>query len=266
MTALAAMSRNYNPFDEEEDEDFRSAKWRQPSDFSDDPAENQRQGPVDKQRALQQEVMRRAAATVDSSDRCVALIYESEQVGVEAADELVRQGEALKRTERMVDSMEQDLKTSQRHINNIKSVFGGFVNYFKAKPAEPPAAAAAPEYTPNNRLQDAVAAGKGQEANYQASHPNLRKLNTDEFSNNATSASSSSSPQYPKNQVLRDYHQKVDNNLDVMSSGLGRLKNLALGLQNEIDDQDVILGRVTTKVEKVDLNIKRTDQKIRKEL
>lgn len=53
---------------------------------------------------------------------------------------------------------------------------------------------------------------------------------------------------------------------DVMSSGLGRLKNLALGLQNEMDDQDVILGRLTTKVEKVDLNIQKTDQKIRKEL
>ncbi|KAJ1093783.1 hypothetical protein NDU88_006875 [Pleurodeles waltl] len=259
------MSRSYNPFDEDEDDDFRSAKWRQPSNVSDDSAEKQHQGPVDKQRALQQEVMRRAAATVDSSDRCVSLVYESEQVGVETAEELVRQGEALKRTERMVDSMEHELKTSQRHINNIKSVFGGFVNYFKPKPAEPPAAAAAPEYTPNNRLQDAVSAGKGQEANYQASHPNLRKLNTDECSNNAAGASSSSQP-YPKNQVLRDYHQKVDNNLDVMSSGLGRLKNLALGLQNEIDDQDVILGRLTTKVDKVDLNIQRTDQKIRKEL
>lgn len=36
----------------------------------------------------------------------------------------------------MVDKMDQDLKTSQKHINSIKSVFGGFVNYFKSKPAE----------------------------------------------------------------------------------------------------------------------------------
>jgi synaptosomal-associated protein 29 len=38
----------------------------------------------------------------------------------------------------MVDKMDQDLKTSQKHINSIKSVFGGFVNYFKSKPAETP--------------------------------------------------------------------------------------------------------------------------------
>ena len=50
----------------------------------------------------------------------------------------MRQGEALKRTEKMVDNMEEDLKTSQRHINSIKSVWGGLVNYFKAKPETKP--------------------------------------------------------------------------------------------------------------------------------
>ncbi len=37
----------------------------------------------------------------------------------------------------MIDNMEQDMKTSQKHINSIKSVWGGMVNYFKGKP-EPP--------------------------------------------------------------------------------------------------------------------------------
>ena len=50
----------------------------------------------------------------------------------------MRQGEVLKRSERMVDNMEQDLRTSQRHINSIKSVWGGVVNYFKAKPDPKP--------------------------------------------------------------------------------------------------------------------------------
>lgn len=48
--------------------------------------------------------------------------------------------------------MEQDLKTSQRHMNNIKSVFGGFVNYFKSKPPETkPEQNGAPEYYANSR-------------------------------------------------------------------------------------------------------------------
>lgn len=52
----------------------------------------------------------------------------------------MRQRGALERTEKMVDKMEQDLKTSQKHINSIKSVFGGLVNYFRSKPAETPSA------------------------------------------------------------------------------------------------------------------------------
>lgn len=71
---------------------------------------------------------------------------------VNAHQELVRQGEALKRTEQMVDKMDQDLKTSQRHINSIKSVWGGLVNYFKAKPPESkPEQNGAPEYYANSR-------------------------------------------------------------------------------------------------------------------
>lgn len=71
---------------------------------------------------------------------------------VGARQELVRQGEALKRTEQMVDKMDQDLKTSQRHINSIKSVWGGLVNYFKAKPPESkPEQNGAPEYYANSR-------------------------------------------------------------------------------------------------------------------
>lgn len=52
----------------------------------------------------------------------------------------MRQRGALERTEKMVDKMEQDLKTSQKHISSIKSVFGGLVNYFRSKPAETPPA------------------------------------------------------------------------------------------------------------------------------
>ncbi len=50
----------------------------------------------------------------------------------------MRQGEVLKRTDKMLDNMDQDLKTSQTHISSIKSVWGGLVNYFKGKPATKP--------------------------------------------------------------------------------------------------------------------------------
>lgn len=50
----------------------------------------------------------------------------------------MRQGEVLKRADKMLDNMDQELKTSQRHITSIRSVWGGLVNYFKGKPETKP--------------------------------------------------------------------------------------------------------------------------------
>ncbi|XP_011804029.1 PREDICTED: uncharacterized protein LOC105516431 [Colobus angolensis palliatus] len=101
-----------------------------------------------------------------------------------------------------------------------------------------------------------------QEAKYQASHPNLRKLDdTDPVPRGAGSAVSTDA--YPKNPHLRAYHQKIDSNLDELSMGLGRLKDIALGMQTEIEEQDDILDWLTTKVDKLDVNIKSTERKVR---
>ncbi|NXN85219.1 SNP29 protein, partial [Bombycilla garrulus] len=248
---MSALPRSYNPFAEDE-EDVA-------------PAGPGGAGGADRQRYLQQEVLRRSAATADSTTRSLSLLYESERIGVAASEELVRQGEALKRTEQMVDKMDQDLKTSQRHINSIKSVWGGLVNYFKTKPPESkPEQNGAPEYNANSRLKEAMMSSKEQESKYQESHPNLRKLNNlDNDFNKADLVSSVQRDAYPKNQQLRAYHQKIDTNLDEMSSGLSRLKSLALGLQTEIEEQDDMLDRLTKKVETLDVNIKNTDRKVR---
>ncbi|XP_072271731.1 synaptosomal-associated protein 29 [Pyxicephalus adspersus] len=250
------MSKSYNPFDDD-DEDLKPVSWNE------DPAERRRREEADRQRSLQQEVMRRAQNTVDSSNRSLSLMYESEKVGIETAEELMRQGEALKRTENMVDKMEQDMKTSQRHINSIKSIFSGFTNYFRAKPAETPPQNGASDYKASNKLQEAMTSSKEQEDRYQSTHPNLLKHDTLDSGSNAGAAKSG----YPsKNTVLRDYHKKVDDNLDEMSVGLSRLKNLAMGLQSEIDEQDDTIVRLGGKIDKTDLNIKTTDKRIRDEL
>ncbi|CAB1321453.1 unnamed protein product [Coregonus sp. 'balchen'] len=186
-----AYPRTHNPFadEEEEEEQHRS------SGGFDDPQERGMSEAERKQRFLQQEVMRTAKSAV----------------------EVIRQGEALKRTERMVDNMGKDLETIQKHINSIKSVWGGLVNYFKAKPetTKPP-----PEepvaYQASSKLQNAMSHSKEHEDKYQASHPNLRKL-----------------------------------------------KNLGLGLQSEIENQDTSLDNLLGKVDKMDLKINKTNQQIK---
>lgn len=53
------------------------------------------------------------------------------------------------------------------------------------------------------------------------------------------------------------------NDLDEMSSGLARLKNLGLGLQAEINDQDDSIGSLLNKVDTMDAKIINTNQQLK---
>lgn len=259
-----AYPRSHNPFaDDDDEEDFRPKKDNR--GFDDDDFGDSRLSEAErKQKYLEQEVMRTAKSAVDSSYRSLGLIYESEKMGVETAEELMRQGEVLKRTDKMLDNMDQDLKTSQRHINSIKSVWGGLVNYFKGKPETKPPLEEPKAYQASDRLQDALSNSRGYEDKYQASHPNLRKLETGGFGATSVDDSSYGQNGYPKNKVLKEAHQTLDNNLDEMADGLKRLKSLGLGLQTEIDDQDASIDSLLNKADNMDLKIHNTNQQMKR--
>ncbi|XP_067910781.1 synaptosomal-associated protein 29 [Heterodontus francisci] len=258
---MSAYPNRHNPFAEEDEEEQEGPGFggRRSHPADREPWE----GRADEQQwSLRQQVLQSAERTVQSSGRSVALMYESEQVGTEAAKELIRQGEALHRSDKMMDKMEQDLKVSQKHINSIKSIFGGITNYFKSKNPEPQASPL-PEKPTRTKLQDALDKSMQQEDQYQANHPNLRKLDTSGFGASSSSVAVENN-NYPKNNFLHTYHTQIDNNLDELSSGLSRLRDLATGLQTEIDDQDEIINRLTNKTERLDSKIIATDRQIRK--
>uniref|UniRef100_A0A3Q3EVX3 Synaptosomal-associated protein 29 n=2 Tax=Kryptolebias marmoratus TaxID=37003 RepID=A0A3Q3EVX3_KRYMA len=256
-----AYPKSHNPFADDDDEEDFKPKGR---GFDDDDNDSGLTEAERRQRYLKQEVMRTAQSAVDSSHRSLGLIYESEKMGVETAEELMRQGEALKRTNKMLDNMDQDLKTSQKHINSIKSVWGGFVNYFKGKPEAKPTPEEPNAYQASERLHSALSSSREHEDKYQASHPNLRKLETGGFGAAASMDDSSAGQNgYPQNRYLKEAHQTLDKNLDDMTDGLRRLKNLGLGLQSEIDDQDDSIGSLLNKVDKMDAKISNTNQQIK---
>ncbi|KAA0714463.1 Synaptosomal-associated protein 29 [Triplophysa tibetana] len=258
---MSAYPKSTNPFADDEESTGPSRGFN----FDDDPEESSLSPAERRQKQLQREVMHTAKSAVDSSNRSLAHIYESEKVGTETAEELVRQGEALNRTERMIDNMEHDMRTSQRHINSIKSVWGGLVNYFKAKPeAKPPQEDQPVSYNGSSSLQNALSESRKHEGKYQASHPNLRKMDTSGFGASASLENEPSNQNgYPRNTQLRTAHQQLDQNLDEMSLGLGRLKNLGLGLQSEIENQDVSLDRLLNKVDSMDGKISSTNQQLK---
>ncbi|XP_053181061.1 synaptosomal-associated protein 29 [Scomber japonicus] len=255
-----AYPKSHNPFaDDDDEEDFKPKSKGVDDDPYDGLSDAER-----RQRYLQQEVMRTAKSAVDSSHRSLGLIYESEKMGVDTAEELMRQGEVLKRTDKMLDNMDQDLKTSQRHITSIRSVWGGMVNYFKGKPETKPPPPQPKAYEASDRLQSALSSSREHEDKYQASHPNLRKLDTAGFGASASTDDTSSRQNgYSQNTYLKQAHQTLDTNLDEMSDGLSRLKSLGLGLQSEIDDQEASIDSLLNKVDKMDVKIHNTNQQMK---
>ncbi|XP_075889391.1 synaptosomal-associated protein 29 [Nelusetta ayraudi] len=258
-----AFPKSHNPFADDDDDDEQDYKPKN-TGYGDDPDSGLSEAER-KQRYLQQEVMRTAQSAVDSSYRSLGLIYESEKMGVETAEELMRQGEALKRADKMLDNMDQNLNTSQRHINGIKSVWGGLVNYFKGKPeAKPQPEPQKEAYLASDKLQSAMSSSREQEDKYQASHPNLRKLDTGAFGAASMDDNSSRQNGYSQNKHLKQANKVLDNNLDEMCSGLSRLKSLGLGLQSEIESQDDSIDALLNKTDKMDSRIHNTNQQMKK--
>ena len=106
-----------------------------------DPIDARRQMLMEKRREIEER-------TLDSSQRSLGLLHESEKVGMATAEELSRQKEQLRGTEQRLDDINATLKQSERHLTGIKSIFGGLRNYFSGKgPAAAAAAANAGEPT-----------------------------------------------------------------------------------------------------------------------
>lgn len=71
--------------------------------------------------------------TIQSSERSIGLLRDSEQIGIATAEELSRQREQLERTDKRLDEINHTLRFSQKHINGIKSVFSSLKNYMSGR-------------------------------------------------------------------------------------------------------------------------------------
>lgn len=202
-------------------------------------ASSEMASPDDRQRLYLLKIKEIEERTVASTDRSLGLLYESEKVGVATGEELQRQKEQLLRTEGRLDEINNTLKTSERHLNGIKSVFGGIKNYLFAKSSGLPnnsgsgggskVPRSASDLSQNSNYSAAVREDR-LDSLREENHPALRTRGLVEKQNAAGSV----------NEVL-------DKNLDEMAMGLSRLKGLALDLNAELDEHDDILNRLDDK-------------------
>ncbi|XP_011498427.1 PREDICTED: synaptosomal-associated protein 29 [Ceratosolen solmsi marchali] len=276
MAAHNYRSDPKNPFfsleDDIDDETFlRSAPPRYPTAYNnginrykneDNELERKHQELVERQKVIE-------TRTIKSSERSISLLRDTEEVGTATAEELIRQREQLERTDKRLDDINSTLRFSQKHIQGIKSVFGGLKNYFSGsksmdlipgssatgvKTPESPVSPISPispiSPTSNNSLVDKLNTS-AENIRRNSEHPSfrIRGLSEEEQKYDIAPA--------------KNIAAVLEKNLDEMSGSIARLKGLAIGLSEEIDTQNDLIDSITDKAEKADITLQRQNKDIR---
>ncbi|XP_076452597.1 synaptosomal-associated protein 29-like [Babylonia areolata] len=257
---MSRYTNSSNPFEDEED------------DFEHVPYSGKGGSPFDDRRQqLSRMVDESEDRQLESTQRAIASLYESEAMGNATAEELLRQREVITNISKKTDEINTTLTASQRHINNIKSVFGGIKNWWTAK-KEAPQSSSGQQKTSSldtivKKNQEAGASGcqpsgsssSGQgwgSASYGDGDLDSRFASASRSGvGSRGGASSSSSLQYVQPITHSAREEELDRNLGMMSDGLGRLKLLAQGLGDEIEQQNDMLTTVIPKVEEADTRL-----------
>lgn len=245
-------TRSKGVFDDEDEQESSSGigGGRKKNPFDDDADDNLLR--------MQAQISHHEDACLESTKRALASIADSERTGVATAEELVAQREQLERVDQRLDETQTTLKASQRSLNGIKSVWGGLTNMFKKKEALIPPSPVKSQPMPPSRLKGVV----NDLDNEDDFRPGSARVTTkrgvdvggffddvDEGTAKTVSRSSTVSSGFSQTRQANSARmQEVDDNLDLMSEGLGRLKNLAVGLNDEIETQNDLLDRINDKV------------------
>ncbi|XP_076302940.1 synaptosomal-associated protein 29-like [Lasioglossum baleicum] len=188
--------------------------------------------------------------TIQSTEKSISLLRDSEQIGAATAEELIRQREQLERTEKRLDDINSTLRFSQKHIQGIKSVFGSLKNYLSGKSMDAPIPSTILSESSSSDSMASPALSNSLEqvqTNIANTSPALKLHGLNDEVEGTNSLSSN------VNKVL-------EKNLDEMSGSLARLKGLAIGLSEEIDLQNDLIDNITNKAEKTNIMLQKQNK------
>ncbi|KAI4454846.1 synaptosomal associated protein [Holotrichia oblita] len=231
--------KSTNPFEEDDDVDdetFLKNSRRPQSSFDD-----QLQSLQEKRKEIENR-------TIQSTERSISILRDSEQIGIATAEELMRQRDQLERTDKQLDEINATLRFSQKHINGIKSVFSSLKNFVSGKTdANSPTA-------PNNlsKAQPVDPDFKENVASYDRyeNHPSTRLHQANNLNVPSQNQASGS----------KNISAMLDANLQEMATSISRLKGLATDMSQEIDTQNDLIDNITNKTESADLMIQRQNK------
>lgn len=190
--------------------------------------------------------------TLDSTKRSLALIEDSHDIAIRTGEELQCQGEQLNRVERNLDKIQSDMSIANRHIKSVNSIFGAIGNYFKKAPK--------PKETTEQSVPDSRLSALQEDSSQY--YPDYRS----ESESGGYESRIRGGGQFQRTAYSsRDPREReIEANLDLVSRGIGRLKEDALVLGNEIGRQNDQLDRINVKADRAYNTVEESDQKVRR--
>lgn len=203
--------------------------------------ENKRQQLLEERRKIEEK-------TLLSTKASLGLIYETEKTGLQTAEELLHQREQLENVNEKLDSINAVMRVSQKHITSMKSIFGGVKNYFskggssKSLSTKSDSNSKLSSSASENSLGKTLDSIKSSANDVQQrTNPALKRID-ENYSYDDGDKSGSAYDQHS-----RQVDKQLDENLSEIGMGIGRLKELALGLGSEIDSQSTLIETITSK-------------------
>ncbi|KAK9498127.1 hypothetical protein O3M35_004005 [Rhynocoris fuscipes] len=190
--------------------------------------------------------------TIKSTQRTLQHLRNSEFVGVATAEELLHQREQLERTGKSLDDINSTLRFSQRHIQGIKSVFGGLKNLISGKPSVPPKKTPTiSENEPLSQPSNLCSVLDKSSTSTGGLHPALAL--TDKYVERPEEFKG-----YP------DKQEVLNENMEQILHSVKKLKDLASGLGEEIDSQNDLIEGIIGKAERADRTLAKQNKDINK--
>uniref|UniRef100_A0A7E4VT78 t-SNARE coiled-coil homology domain-containing protein n=1 Tax=Panagrellus redivivus TaxID=6233 RepID=A0A7E4VT78_PANRE len=198
----------------------------------------------------EKELERILQESLDSTQRSAQRLENSEQLATNTAQELLAQREKLERTEKNLDDIHRTTHETQRNLNSLKSIFGGF---FKNKFSRAP-----PKET-TTKVSSSASESK------LSSHLNGDAGRSSSIASPSSGPSlSAESRSAMKGTRFEAMDNQIDENLDMMSAQLGNLRTLGRALGTEVEDQNQMLDRIQAKADRNDSTVRSQDTQMKK--
>lgn len=200
----------------------------------------------------EREIEKYMQESLDSTERSRRHLENSEKIGAQTAQDLLEQREKLEKTERNLDEIHRTTQITQRNLNSLKSVFGGFFkNKFSRKPQDTPEI---PQSKSASRLGDTVNEISGSGGSFSSLSGTVSGRSTlGESSRNAI-----------RGTRWEAMDNQIDENLDAMSNNLRNLQRLGLELGREVDEQNQMLDRIHSKAVRNESVVRVQDKQMQK--